>query len=177
MRDTLGPIPGQSLTTEPKAFAWERPPEITGPEEAIQYHLDRLSQPENMSVMLDLIEVEDLDVHTLTKGLMRGAVAEGIHSIDVGLLAAPVVHEFVKQAAVAFGLSPDDGFEDKKAKADYQDYKVSALAKKTLKQMGAQPKEVAKEVSQMDAVPAEGEATMTEAPKEASKGLMSRGGV
>ena len=113
MRPSIGPIPGQSLTTAPKAYPWERPPEITDPEEAMQYHLDRLSQPDNLGTLLDLVELEDMDVYTITKGLMRGAVANGIHTIDVGLLVAPVVHEFVKQAAVAYGLTPDDGFEDK----------------------------------------------------------------
>ena len=29
------PIPGQSLTDEPKNYPWENPPEITDPEEAI----------------------------------------------------------------------------------------------------------------------------------------------
>ena len=176
MRPSIGPIPGQSLTTEPKAYAWERPPEITDPEEAMQYHLDRLSQPEMMEIMLDLIELDDLDVFTITKGLMRGAVAEGIHSIDVGLLVAPVVHEFVKQAAVAFGLTPEDGFEDKQAKAEYQKSKNVSKAKKILKQLGAKPKEVAKEVTQMEEAPKE-EVMMTETLKEAPKGLMSRGGM
>ena len=89
MRQFNAPIPGQSLTTEPKGFPWERPPEIVDPEEAIQMHLTRLSDPKKLSAVLDLIELEGLDVYTLTKGIMRGAVAGGIHSIDVGLIVAP----------------------------------------------------------------------------------------
>lgn len=162
-----GPIPGQSLTTPPKNFPWERPPEIVDPEEAIQMHITRLSDPDLLEDALNLLEFEDLDIQTVVKGIMRGAVANGIHSIDVALLAAPVVHEFLKQAAKAVGIDAEDGFEDKAAKKQRDDYVVSNRAKKMLKEMGAKPKEVAKEVE------------MEEAPEEeapvAPKGLMARG--
>lgn len=162
-----GPIPGQSLTTAPKNFPWERPPEISDPEEAIQMHITRLSDPDLLEDALNLFEFEDLDIQTVVKGIMRGAVANGIHSIDVALLAAPVVHEFLKQAAKAVGIDAEDGFEDKKAKKQKYDYVVTSRAKKMLKEMGAKPKEVAKQVE------------MEEAPEEeapvAPKGLMARG--
>lgn len=160
-----GPIPGQSLTLEPKAFPWERPPEISDPEEAIQMHLSRLSDPEMLSGILDMIELDELDVKTITAGIMRGAVASGIHSIDVALLAAPVVHEFIKQAALAFGLHPEDGFGNKKEKEEYNKAKNAQLVKKVYKTLGTTPKEAAKEVKVMEA----------EQPKAAPKGLMARG--
>lgn len=166
MRQFSGPIPGQSLTTEPKAFPWERPPEITDPEEAIQMHLTRLSDPEMLSGVLDTIEIGELDVKTITSGILRSAVANGIHSIDVSLIVAPVVHEFIKQAAVAFGLSPEDGFEDKKAKADYEKARTSGLAKKMLKTAVATPKEAVQEVKAME------EQAPVEKP---ARGLMARG--
>ena len=31
-------IPGQSLTGEPKGYAWERPPEFDKPEDALKYY-------------------------------------------------------------------------------------------------------------------------------------------
>jgi len=158
------PIPGQSLTTEPKGFPWERPPEITDPEEAIQMHLARLSEPDMLDMVLDLIESDGLDVKTLTSGIMRGAVAKGMHTIDVALLVAPVVHEFIKQGALAFGLSPDDGFENKEEKAEYAKAKNTSLSKKMIKEM---PPMVSKEV--LEVSPAE--KVTTEKPK----GLMSRG--
>ena len=38
------PIPGQSLTAESKSQAFERPPEITDPIEALDIHIDNLSK-------------------------------------------------------------------------------------------------------------------------------------
>jgi hypothetical protein len=167
MRALNGPIPGQSLTTTPKNYPWERPPEIVDPEEAIQMHITRLSDPDMLEDALNLIEFEELDIQTVVAGIMRGAVANGIHSIDVGLIVAPVVHEFIKQAAKAVGIDANDGFEDKAAKDQKKQYAVANRARKTLAEMGVKPKEVAKEV-EMEEMPEE------KAP-EAPRGLMARG--
>lgn len=164
MKAFNAPIPGQSLTTPPKNFAWERPQEITDPEEAIQMHITRLSNPDMLESILNLIELEDLDVHTLTKGILRGAVANGIHSIDVGLIAGPVIHEYIKQAAKAAGLDPEDGFEDKEQKAREKQSVIALRAKKQLKEIAATPRGVVKEIKENKAV--------EEKPR---RGLMSRG--
>ena len=37
-------IPGQSLTAEPKNAPYENPPEINTEEDAIMWHLERLSE-------------------------------------------------------------------------------------------------------------------------------------
>jgi len=183
MKRFSGPIPGQSLTTTPKNSPWERPPEISDPEEAIQMHITRLSQPDMLNSVLDVVELEEIDLNTIVKGIVRGAVYNGIHSIDVGLLVAPVIHEFIKQAANSVGIATEDGFEDKGAKEKQRQYSVSKRAQKMLKEMGATPKEVlseapveeapAEEMTQgapMEAGPQEGAATGM-----APKGLMSRG--
>lgn len=168
MQALNGPIPGQSLTVEPKNFAWERPPEIVDPEEAIQMHITRLSDPEMLEDVLDVLEFEEVDIQTLVVGIMRGAVGNGIHSIDVGMMVAPVVHEFIKQAAKAAGIDVEDGFEDKEAKKEKEEYRVNSRAKKILKEMGAKPKEVVKEIEMEEESPEE------ETPV-ASRGLMARG--
>ena len=110
------PIPGESLTTPPGSRPWERPPEISDPEEAIQMHLLRLSKPEFMEALVDAMEL-DVDITTLTEGLLRGAVAGGIHSIDVSLVVAPVVHEFIKSVGDAAGIEYDEGLVDQEEEA------------------------------------------------------------
>jgi hypothetical protein len=170
MKQFSAPIPGQSLTGAPKQYAWERPPEITDPEEAIQMHITRLSDPDMLGDVLDLIELEELDIQTMVNGIMRGAVSNGIHSIDVALLVAPVVHEFIKQASVAAGIDVEDGFDDKDAKERQRQYAVSKRAAKKLTELGAKPKEVAEQVVEE---PVE-EAPM-EMPEEMPKGLMAKG--
>ena len=52
-----------------------------------------------------------VDLVTLVQGILRGAVMEGIHSIDVSLIIAPVIHEYIKGFADADGLDYKEGWE------------------------------------------------------------------
>ena len=157
------PIAGQSLTAEPKGHPWERPPEITDPEEAIQMHLTRLSEPDMLESVLAVLDDEGVDISTLTKGILRGAVSKGIHSLDVSLIIAPVIHEYIKQAAKFAGVTADDGFEDKSAKEQQRQSAIASKARKQLKAMSVSPKEDVQEV------------VATTEEVVAPKGLMARG--
>jgi hypothetical protein len=158
------PIPGQSLTTEPRGFPWERPPEIVDPEEAIQMHLSKIAEPKRLRAALDLIELEGMDIATLVKGRLRGAVSQGMHSIDVSLIIAPVLHDFIKQAAAVAGIEAEDGFENKAAEEAYKKARIDGFSVKELAK--TKPKQAVKEME------AEMEAMPEQTPR---KGLMARG--
>jgi len=175
MIDFNAPIPGQSLTKAPKQFPWERPPVITDPEEAIQMHLTRISQPDKLEAVIGIFELEDLDIKTVTNGIIRGAVANGIHSIDVGLIVAPVLHEFLKQATKAIGLEVDDGFINKKAKAEERNGLVVAKARKMLAKMDINPAELAKAAEAAPTAAAPPVAPQAAPMGTPAKGLMARG--
>ena len=104
------PIPGQSLTTEPKNAPYERPPEIVDPVEALNVHIENLLKPGAMEDALYFLEY-GVDLVTLVQGILRDAVMEGIHSIDVSLIIAPVIHEYIKGFADADGLNYKEGWE------------------------------------------------------------------
>ena len=69
------PIPGQSLTTTPKAAPYERPPELTDPMEAIEAHLENLTKDGVLEDITFFLE-QGLDLQTLTEGILRSAVME-----------------------------------------------------------------------------------------------------
>jgi len=128
------PIPGQSLTAESKSQAFERPPEITDPIEALDAHIDNLSEDGAMEDALYFLEF-GVDLVTLVQGMLRGAVMEGIHSIDVSLIIAPVLHEYVKGFADAAGLEYDEGFENAEGKRVLTYKRDMARAKEMLKKI------------------------------------------
>jgi len=128
------PIPGQSLTAEPKSQAFERPPEITDPIEALDAHMDNLSGDGAMEDALYFLEF-GVDLVTLVQGMLRGAVMEGIHSIDVSLIIAPVLHEHIKGFADAAGLKYDEGFENAEGKRVLTYKRDMARAKEMLKKI------------------------------------------
>jgi len=109
----MAAVPGQSLTDYPKNYPWERPPEMTDPNEAIKFHIDRISDPEVIDNVLDLLEF-GIPAKTLSDSMMTAAVGSGIHSIDVSLIIEPIVREFMMEAANMAGVKYKETFKPDK---------------------------------------------------------------
>tara|TARA_B100001939_G_C16945261_1_gene620014 strand:- start:1062 stop:1571 length:510 start_codon:yes stop_codon:yes gene_type:complete len=128
------PIPGQSLTAEPRSQAFERPPEITDPIEALDIHIENLSKEGAMEDVLYFLEF-GVDLVTLVQGILRSAVMEGIHSIDISLIIAPVLHEHIKGFADVAKLDYDEGFDNQEGKKALAYKRDVARAKKMMKKL------------------------------------------
>jgi hypothetical protein len=156
------PIPGESLTRAPKNAPYERPPQFTDPRDALKYHLRKLDNPEVLDAAFTFLET-GVDLKTLTEGITRGAVANGIHSIDVSLMVQPAIHEFIRVMASKAGVEFDEGFVDKEQQRIEEEFKTEVMARK---RMGQEP--VAEE-------PMVEETEPMEEPEEAPRrGLMER---
>lgn len=166
------PIPGQSLTTEPKNAPYERPPEIVDPVEALDAHIDNLLKPGAMEDVLYFLEF-GVDLVTLVQGILRAGVLEGIHSIDVSLIIAPVLHEYIKGFADAADLDYEEGFEDEQAKKALSYKRDVARAKKLLGELREQEGEEIP--TTMEEMTQEPEMEVEEEEEEPAKtGLMAR---
>ena len=129
------PIPGQSLTSEPRNYPWENPPEFANPEEALLFHMDRLKDPSKVKAIAGLLTL-GLDVVTLTEGILRGAVADGRHSVDISMLIGPIIHEYIVGVADAAGIDYDEGLEEEDIDVERIKYSVrSEEAKKILEEI------------------------------------------
>ena len=167
------PIPGQSLTSEPKNYPWENPPEFTKPEDALMFHMERLEDPKKVKAILGLLEL-GLDVTTMTEGILRGAVVEGRHTIDVSLIIAPVIHEYIVGTAEAAGVEYDEGFEDDEAQQEDIDYTVrERKAKEILKDIeGKKDIDLTPMMQEPEAMPEE--QSQMEQEQKQPMGLMAR---
>ena len=125
------PVPGQSLTSTPKGAPYERPPEINDPVKALDYHLDILDNPKAVEQAMFMLEM-GVDLSTLVEGITRNAVMEGIHSIDISLIVAPVIHEYLKGYADSLDVNYDEGFEDKEENERISYARNEMLARKFL---------------------------------------------
>jgi hypothetical protein len=161
------PIPGQSLTDTPRNAPYERPPEVVDPEQALQIHLDRLTDPDMMEGALFYLEA-GVDLVTLVEGVLRSAVMAGIHTIDVSLIIAPVIHEYIKSTADALGIEYEEGFEDKEGKKRTTYSRNKVLAEKKMKKM--QPKASSPRTQE----PVAEEMLQPEMTEEQPVGLMAR---
>ena len=135
------PIAGQSLTSKPKGQAYERPPQTVSPKEALEIHIENLSTEEAIEDVAHFVSM-GLDVKSLTEAMLRSAVAEGIHSIDISLIIAPVLHEFIKGRLDALGLEYDEGLDNPKEKENIRYSRRLAEAKKMISDIKPQQEEV-----------------------------------
>lgn len=125
-------IPGQSLTDTPKNYPWERPPEMADPNDAVMYHLERVSEPEVLDNVLFAIEY-GVPTKILAEMLCSGGVARGIHSIDVSLIIAPVLQEYLNVTAKQAGISYREEFGREEENAELAKQKAVSLVTKSIK--------------------------------------------
>jgi hypothetical protein len=127
--------PGFSLTQEPKGTPFENPPEITDPEEAAMYHLDKMNNADAFEDISYFLE-EGIDIPTLVQGMLRNAVFQGVHSIDVSLIVAPTLHEFIKDIGDITGVDYDEGISNDKDRTVIRYQRNVSRAKKMLSKLG-----------------------------------------
>ena len=133
MTDLLNaPIPGQSLTDEPKNYPWERPPEITDPRQAVKFHLEGINRPESLDNIVELMQM-GLPVRALAKTALTTAQMEGIHSVDVSLIIRDVIKEELISIAEEAGIDYVTGDEPDKADVkEKEEQEVLALLRKKI---------------------------------------------
>lgn len=164
------PIPGQSLTAEPKSRPYERPPEVNDPEEALRLHLTRLNDVEKLDTAMMLLD-QGVDVRTMTEGLLRSAVSEGIHTIDISLIIAPTIHEFITDVADEVGISYKTGFEADEQGEDKKE--MSMVRRAFAKSRGKPAAKPAMREAPIEEPEQQMEMDLGE-PEAAPKGLMAR---
>ena len=161
-------IPGQSLTDTPKNYPWERPAEIADPDEAIRYHMDRVSQEEVIDNIFHALEF-GVPAKTLSESMMTGAVANGIHNIDVSLIIEPVIRAFIMKSADMAGGEYKETFEDDEKSPVERAAALMGAVEATPKDNMDEGYEVIKEAA--ESAQEEPEEEITE---EKPKGLMAR---
>ena len=92
------PVPGQSLTHEVRARPWQNPPQFNTVEESMDWYLERFDNPELVEEMLSIIE-NKVPLSIIANSMQLGAVLQGVHSIDVGVLITPIIIEILRTLA------------------------------------------------------------------------------
>ena len=106
------PIPGQSLTSKPSERRWERPPEYSTTEEAMQFYMKHLSKPDVVDDMMVALQV-GFPVKPLVKAMRITNTMEGKHTLDVGLLVEPFLVKFISATAESLDVPYEIEQEDR----------------------------------------------------------------
>lgn len=86
------PIPGMSMTHEVGARPWQTPPTYATVEEAAEYYIERMSNPDFKDQLLDIMQMK-VPLTTLANTIQLASVMEGLHTVDVGMLMIPILVE------------------------------------------------------------------------------------
>lgn len=102
------PIAGQSLTAELGNRPWQQPPQYTTVEEALQFYIPRLTSPELVNDLFNVMET-GIPLTTIANAMQSSGVMEGKHSLDVGILIMPVLMETMAYLAEEAGIEYTTG--------------------------------------------------------------------
>jgi|TARA_R110001599_G_scaffold258391_1_gene458657 hypothetical protein len=154
------PVAGMSLTAELGARPWQKPSQYNTVDEAVEYYLTRLSSDSAMSQIADILE-SGVSVTKLANIIQLGSVMEGIHTIDVGVLTAPVIIEFIQLIGDRNDVDYETGLDE------LDQSTTKALQEKAIR-------EFKKEISQQDSSEKEKDSVVIDEPLPEPSGLMSR---
>ena len=118
-----GPIPGQSLTDEPKNAPWENPAMIADPLEALEFYMKKLGDTEAQEELIDTLDI-GVPISIVADSMLSGGVMNGIHSVDVKLVLKPYIALQIKSIADVVGV------DYKETMADYKDKDEAAQEKR-----------------------------------------------
>lgn len=127
-----GPVAGMGLTHELGGRPWQKPPQYNTVEESLQYYIPRFADPKVVDQLLDVMEL-GIPLTTIADAMQSSAVMEGIHTVDVGLLAMPVLVEMMAYIGDESGVEYDLGLEQRIDDEEVSDTKI-ALAMKRLRE-------------------------------------------
>lgn len=105
------PIPGMGLTSEMGSRPWQRPPEFTTLDEVVPYYMSAFTNDKFIDAFIDSLEM-GMPVTTLVDIMVKTSVMEGKHTIDVGMLVAPVMVEALLVLAERSGMDYVSGLEE-----------------------------------------------------------------
>ena len=78
------PIPGQSLTDEPKNNPWENPAEMSDMMEITKYYINRLADQEVIDDLATLMKV-GIPLKPVVESITTAGTMRGLHSVDAAM--------------------------------------------------------------------------------------------
>ena len=187
-------VPGQSLTDSPKNPPWERPAEMSSLEDVVTHYVTRLADE---SVMDDMAMVFKLgaDLETVVETIHTAGAMKGMHTVEAGMLAGPVIASFLKSMLATYDIDAPERSVDPDTQMEEREHmRISTLLDSAMAQAKEEDagtellqemSDVASQVEGEDAAPMpempveqeEGTMAMAEPMADQGNGIMSRGAV
>jgi DNA integrity scanning protein DisA with diadenylate cyclase activity len=120
--------PGISWTAPEKSRPWQQPPRYVKVSDVANMYVQLISSEETANEMLDSLETK-VPLSSIAESLMLGGVANGMHTIDAGILVMPVIMEML-QTIATFNKIKTVMYADEYDKASSVPNRVAMMAVK-----------------------------------------------
>ena len=104
------PVPGMGMTHEVGARPWQQPAQYTTIDDVAQLYVAQMQDESFMEQALNLLETK-MPVTMIANAMQTTNVMNGVHSIDLGVLALPIIMEMVMFIADTEGVDYVTGTE------------------------------------------------------------------
>jgi len=152
------PIPGEGMTIKLGSRPWQSPAKLKDIDEVMNHYFNAMSTYDFNYKLIDLLE-SGVSVFTIADTIQAYNSLEGLHSIDLGVLAGPIIAEYIRFVAEANEIEYDMGGKD----ITEEDPEIMASA--ILREL---------EKEQSTGIEEESEAEEEQTNEDAVTGLMSR---
>ena len=88
------PVPGMGMTHELGARPWQQPAQYTKMDDIAQVYVSQMQDDAFVEQALNLLETK-MPVTMIANAMQTTNVMNGVHSIDTGVLALPIIMEMI----------------------------------------------------------------------------------
>ena len=88
------PIPGQSLTDEPGKWAFEKPPEFTDVDDAVDYVVEQISENPEAIEKFEKLMITGMPIESIVNTISFSGFSEGRWTPDIAELIKPPLSAF-----------------------------------------------------------------------------------
>ena len=89
------PVPGQSLTDEPRKWAWENPPQFSTVDDSLQHVIDKIEGSEKAQKGYDELITLGMPIESLVNTITFGGFVEGLWTVDIAEMLKPPLMSFI----------------------------------------------------------------------------------
>jgi hypothetical protein len=176
------PIPGESLTGEPRNNPWEQSAQMSDINEVATYYIERLDNEEILQDFGAMIEA-DVSLAPIVETIYLQGVMRGLHSLDAGVVVAPVIHAYLKASLEDLGVVVKDTNDNpQKRSEDAEMQRFLIVANSLLDKEGTDTPDEGQQMVESMVETQEGEPVEEEMPQEEEMtqeqkpmGLMAKG--
>lgn len=104
------PVPGMGMTHELGARPWQQPAQYTKMDDIAQVYVSQMQDDAFVEQALNLLETK-MPVTMIANAMQTTSVMNGVHSIDTGVLALPIIMEMIMLIADTEGIDYVTGTE------------------------------------------------------------------